>query len=154
MDRAAAAQRTSSGGATLTVQADGSVLAGGKNPSPDTYTIVAETDLERITGVRIEVLPDPSLPAGGPGRCFNGNLALAEVALDAAPRERRVSCPTRGLRPSPGRLLPNEPWRLARGRRDRRRSAHGLVHLSSSEQSPHGRLGSSRAVRCRREGRC
>ena len=76
----------SSGGATLTVQADGSILAGGKNPCPDTYTIVAETDLERITGVRIEVLPDSSLPAGGPGRCFNGNLALAEVALDAAPR--------------------------------------------------------------------
>ena len=76
----------SSGGATLTVQADGSVLAGGQNPSPDTYTIVAETDLERITGVRIEVLPDASLPAGGPGRCYNGNLALAEMALDAAPR--------------------------------------------------------------------
>ncbi|MHB0961236.1 MAG: alpha-amylase family protein [Pirellulaceae bacterium] len=76
----------STGGATLTVQSDGSILAGGKNASPDTYTLVAETDLERITGVRIEVLPDSSLPSGGPGRCFNGNLALAELALDAAPR--------------------------------------------------------------------
>jgi hypothetical protein len=77
----------SSGGATLTMQPDGSVLASGKNPSPDTYTIVAETDLQRITGVRIEVLPDPSLPASGPGRCANGNFALAEVALDVAPRD-------------------------------------------------------------------
>jgi len=76
----------SAGGATLAVQEDGSILASGSNASPDTYTIVAETDLERITGLRIEVLPDASLPAGGPGRCANGNLALAEVTLEAVPR--------------------------------------------------------------------
>ncbi len=76
----------SEGGATLTVQADGCVLASEKNPSPDTYTIVADTPLEGITGVRIEVLPDSSLPSGGPGRSYNGNLALAEVVLDVAPR--------------------------------------------------------------------
>lgn len=81
----------SAGGATLTVQEDGTILAGGTNPSPDTYTIVADTDLERVTGVRIEVLPHSSLPARGPGRCFNGNLALTEVGLQAAPRNNETA---------------------------------------------------------------
>jgi hypothetical protein len=76
----------SAGGASLGVLADGSVLASGKNPTPDTWTLEAETDLSRITAVRLEVLPDPSLPSGGPGRAFNGNLALGEVRLEAAPR--------------------------------------------------------------------
>ena len=75
----------SAGGATLTIGADGSLLASGKNPSPDTYAIVAETDLQAITGIRLDVLPDPSLPAGGPGRCYNGNFALAEFAVTAEP---------------------------------------------------------------------
>jgi hypothetical protein len=76
----------SAGGASLAVLADGSVLASGKNPTPDTWTLEAETDLARITAIRIEVLPDPSLPSGGPGRAFNGNLALGEVRLEAAAR--------------------------------------------------------------------
>jgi hypothetical protein len=76
----------SSGGATLEIQADGSVLAGGKNPSPDVYTIVADTDLGGITAFRLEVLSDPGLPSGGPGRAYNGNFALAELSVEIAPR--------------------------------------------------------------------
>lgn len=33
------------------------------------------------TGVQLEVLPSPSLPAGGPGRSSNGNFVLNEFAL-------------------------------------------------------------------------
>ncbi len=73
------------GGATLKLQADGSVLAGGKNPDADAYDLVATTDVTGITGVRLEVLSDPSLPHGGPGRDPDGNFFLSEVEVEATP---------------------------------------------------------------------
>lgn len=80
-----AATLASAGGATLTKQPDSSVLVSGNAPATDTYTVTATTPLAGITGVRIEVLPDDSLPAKGPGRADNGNFVLNEVKLTAAP---------------------------------------------------------------------
>jgi hypothetical protein len=71
----------STGGATLTRQKDGAVLAGGPRPERDTYTITAKGVLPRITAVRLEVLADESLPKHGPGRQDNGNLHLSEFQL-------------------------------------------------------------------------
>jgi hypothetical protein len=76
----------SAGGATLRKLPDGSILAGGDNPSPDRYTITVQTELSGITGFRLEVRPDPSLPSGGPGRAVNGNFALNEFCVTASPR--------------------------------------------------------------------
>jgi hypothetical protein len=73
----------SKGGATLTKQPDGSILAGGKNPFPETYTVTANTNLTGITAIRLEVLADPSLPAKGPGRANNGNFVLNEFTVTA-----------------------------------------------------------------------
>jgi hypothetical protein len=73
----------SKGGAVLTVQKDGSVLASGKNPSPETYTVTAKTKLSGITGIRLEALNDPSLPVKGPGRAGNGNFVLNELKVAA-----------------------------------------------------------------------
>jgi cytochrome c553 len=75
----------SAGGATLTKQPDGSLLASEKNPDFDTYTLVAETTLEKITGVRVEALADPSFVKGGPGRASNGNIALTDLRVTAEP---------------------------------------------------------------------
>jgi hypothetical protein len=75
----------SAGGATLTTKRDGSVLASGKNPHPEVYTVRARTALTGITGFRLEVLPDPSLPSHGPGRAPNGNFVLNEFRVSAAP---------------------------------------------------------------------
>src|SRR5437773_2864924 len=69
------------GGATLTRQSDGSLLASGPRPERDTYTITAASPLPGITAVRLEVLADESLPKGGPGRQDNGNLHLSEFQL-------------------------------------------------------------------------
>jgi hypothetical protein len=77
---------TSAGGATLTKRPDRSLLAGGKRPDVDTYTITAHTDLKGITGIRLEVLTDDSLPHKGPGRQDNGNLHLNEFRVKAAPK--------------------------------------------------------------------
>ncbi|HEV3025529.1 MAG TPA: DUF1549 and DUF1553 domain-containing protein, partial [Pirellulales bacterium] len=75
----------SAGGAALTKQADGSVLASGTLPATDTYTFTGTTEAVGITGFRLELLPDPSLPANGPGRPPNGNLVLNEFKVAAAP---------------------------------------------------------------------
>jgi hypothetical protein len=91
----------SAGGATLTKQSDGSILASGQNPSPDTYTVVADTKLSGITGIRLEVLDDPRLPSHGPGRACNGNLALREFTVTAAPSGKPAdSRPIRLRKPS------------------------------------------------------
>src|SRR5579883_700568 len=74
----------SAGGTTLTKQPDCSVLASGKNPFPETYTITAKIRLTGITAIRLEVLPDPSLPGHGPGRSENGNFHLDEFRVTAA----------------------------------------------------------------------
>ncbi len=76
----------SKNGAKLTIQKDGSVLASGANPATDTVTVLVETDLEAITGLRLEALADDSLPAKGPGRVKHGNFVLSEIHLSAAPR--------------------------------------------------------------------
>ena len=77
----------SSGGATLTKQADGSILVMGNNAATDTYTITANTDLKGITAIRLEVLPDNSLPAKGPGRAPNGNFVLSEFKVASEPAD-------------------------------------------------------------------
>ena len=79
----------------MTKQADGSILASGKNPSPDTYTVTADTNLNGITGIRLEVLDDPQLPSHGPGRAYNGNFALSEFTVTAVPQDN----PTAAARP-------------------------------------------------------
>jgi len=75
----------SAGGATFTTQDDGSILVSGENPEKDTYTLVATTELQGITGLRLEVLPDESLPKEGPGRDRLGNFVLSEIGLAEVP---------------------------------------------------------------------
>jgi hypothetical protein len=83
----------SKGGATLTKQKDGSILASGKNPSPETYTLTAQTKLTGITAIRLEVLPDASLPGKGPGRAPNGNFVLNEFKLAFTPSGEKKAKP-------------------------------------------------------------
>ena len=73
----------SADGATLTRQDDGSILATGKNPDFDTYTLVAKTPLRGVTAIRLEALEHPSLVKGGPGRADNGNIDLTDFQVVA-----------------------------------------------------------------------
>ena len=75
----------SSAGSTLTLLSDGSVLVGGPTPNTDIYTFSASTNLTGITGFRLEVLTDASLPNGGPGRAGNANFVLSEFTVTAVP---------------------------------------------------------------------
>ncbi len=72
--------------ATMTVLEDGSVLVSGDKPNYDTYMVELPANLPRITALRLEVLPDPSLPEGGPGRAplhSVGDFLLSEVEAAA-----------------------------------------------------------------------
>jgi mono/diheme cytochrome c family protein len=81
----------STGGATLRVLQDGSILASGTNPMADTYVLEAPVPASAITGVRLEVLPDPSLPKGGPGRDPAGNFFLSDFQVEIAPANNRAA---------------------------------------------------------------
>ena len=85
-------EATSKGGATLSRQADGSLLASGKNPDQELLTLKARVDLP-VASIRVEALTDPSLKKGGPGRADNGNFALSDVRLSANGKRIKLSGP-------------------------------------------------------------
>lgn len=78
-------QLDSSGGQKHYLLDDGSVLAAGYAPTKHTTEFTAKSDLGKITAVRLELLNDPSLPRGGPGRSIFGLFALSEFRVVAAP---------------------------------------------------------------------
>ena len=83
----------SSGGATLVVQPDLSVLSTGKNPAHDIYTINLGTDQQGLTALRLEALPHPSFGNQSLSR-GNGNFVLTgfevSVSSKADPKPRPV----------------------------------------------------------------
>jgi formylglycine-generating enzyme required for sulfatase activity len=71
-------------GSKLELQKDGSIFVD-QPAKKDNYTLVFETDLKGIKGMRLEALPDSRLPFGGPGWNANGNFVLSQLSLHAAP---------------------------------------------------------------------
>ncbi|MFO0953841.1 MAG: DUF1549 domain-containing protein [Isosphaeraceae bacterium] len=72
--------------ATMEVLPDGSILVSGDKPNNDVYTVEIPAGSAPVTALRLEVLPDPSLPDGGPGRAplFSvGDFLLTEFLVDA-----------------------------------------------------------------------
>jgi hypothetical protein len=61
---------------------DQSLLAAGYAPTKMTESFRNTNQLSGIRAVRIELLTDPNLPYGGPGRSFMGTCALTEFAVD------------------------------------------------------------------------
>jgi hypothetical protein len=72
------ASAISTGGATLTKQADASWLAGGTRPVHDNYILAIRPPAGKLHALRLEALADDHLPQHGPGRYDNGNFHLSE----------------------------------------------------------------------------
>jgi hypothetical protein len=68
-------------GVKFLIETDQSILVGGTNPAEATYTVTAKFPTGKMTGLRLEVLPDPSLGAQGPGRTEHGNFVLNRLEL-------------------------------------------------------------------------
>ena len=80
----------SEGGATFTRQPDNSYLVSGKNTDKDRYFFETTLPAGGLTAMRLEVMADPSLPKGGPGRFpANGHLAMSKVLTTVAGTEFR-----------------------------------------------------------------
>ncbi len=54
----------------LTLQDDDAVFVTGDITKQDTYFVSARPQMKGVTALRIEALPDPRLPAGGPGMTY------------------------------------------------------------------------------------
>jgi hypothetical protein len=98
---------TGTGGETLQVLGDGSVLAGGNMPDTTTYTVTARGISGNVTGFRLEVLEHPSLPNNGPGRAGHGNWVLSEFLVS---HRGGVSVPNRAPRGTPDALVATQSF--------------------------------------------
>lgn len=115
----------SASGTTFTKQPDHSLLAGGTRPDTDTYTITATTTLSGITGVRLEVLADESLPHKGPGRQDNGNLHLSEFQVKVGPASDPAAAKLVTLQ-NPKADFDQQDWDIAKALDGNERTAWGI----------------------------
>jgi hypothetical protein len=70
-----------SGGVTLTGRPDKSILAAGPPANGPVYEIAVTAPQRLVTGLKVEALPDASLPNRGPGRDVYGNFVLTHVTV-------------------------------------------------------------------------
>ncbi len=64
---------------------DHSFIPRGDNPPTGVYYLSAKTNLKNITGIRLELMTDHTLPRTGPGRSSQGIAWLSEFNVEAAP---------------------------------------------------------------------
>ncbi len=74
---------TSMGGASMRKLPDASILVEGTNPQDDTFELVAKSP-QGFHALRIDAIPDRSLPLFGPGRNADGNFFLTRISLSPA----------------------------------------------------------------------
>ena len=72
-------QRQAADGPALEDRGKGVYLAKGADPDKTVYTLTADSYPAAMTGLRLEALPQESLPTGGAGRASNGNFVVTEV---------------------------------------------------------------------------
>lgn len=77
----------STGGQKYLPLKDSSFLAQGYAPTKHRVKMTVRTDVQNITAFRLELLTDPNLPLGGPGRSIKGTGALTEFEVEAAPAD-------------------------------------------------------------------
>jgi hypothetical protein len=73
-------------GTELAQDADGVITARGPDPRHEDYRIIGPVPLPRVTGFRLEVLPDPSHTKGGLSRSATGDFILTDVKVQVRRR--------------------------------------------------------------------
>src|ERR1051326_4983036 len=76
-------EEISTGGERYMPQRDGSFIALGYAPTKHTVKLWVTNELQNISAFRLDLLTDPNLPCGGPGRSFKGTCALTEFKVEA-----------------------------------------------------------------------
>ena len=67
-------------GVNAVTEPDHSILISGKNVAQAVYGVTVNVG-EGLEAIRLEALPDKSLPHNGPGRASNGNFVVSELIL-------------------------------------------------------------------------
>jgi hypothetical protein len=124
------AEFKSGGGATLEKKDDKSILASGANPSNDVYTVITHTDLNRVTGLRLEVLSDDSLPEKSLGRQRNGNFVLSRFEATIAPQDNSSGA---------------QPIVFAKASADRTQDGYSVTNLIDGKDGPGWAVGANDA---------
>ncbi|MCG8651818.1 MAG: tetratricopeptide repeat protein, partial [Pirellulales bacterium] len=73
-------------GATHRILEDQSILVTGTHGDTDVYHVELDCSLPKVAAIRIEAIPDPSLPKLGSGRGARGDFVLTEVQANISPR--------------------------------------------------------------------
>jgi len=72
----------STGGQRYLPLPDSSLIAQGYAPTKHRVKLTLKTALPKITAVRLELLNDPNLPLGGPGRSIQGTGGLTQIDIE------------------------------------------------------------------------
>ena len=86
----------SSEGTVLKQNKEGTVIASGPNPRQDDYRFITPVKLPRITGLRLEILPDASHTKGMFSRGKSGEFLLTDIKVQI---RRRDSSQIRDITP-------------------------------------------------------
>ena len=148
-------------GTQLKLLKDGSVLATGASPDQNVYTITCRPDLSGITGFRLEVLPDESLPQKGPGRAGNGNFVVSElrVALINGKPPRSMPVPLQNATATieqtlAGEVTPYGKWSAASAiDQDRKGSSWGWAILPDAGKRNQLVVESARTLKLEKDAR-
>jgi hypothetical protein len=71
--------------ATLTAEADDTIVASGTLWADDSYTLTFRTHHRGIKALRLEALATPAAPGGGPGTGKDGSFRLSTMTVTATP---------------------------------------------------------------------
>jgi hypothetical protein len=72
---------TTDSGEKAKILPDQSALFEGPGPATDTYTLVFDAKDSVVDRIRLDVLADPGIVSGGPGRTAHGNFVLSEIQV-------------------------------------------------------------------------
>ncbi len=81
---------TSATGAKFEQKDDGSTLVIGPATKREVYVIESASPLTKFTGLRLELIPDPSHVGGAVGRGLEGNIVLSRIHLFVRPPKGEV----------------------------------------------------------------
>ncbi|MEJ7604799.1 MAG: DUF1553 domain-containing protein [Bryobacteraceae bacterium] len=73
------------GGQRYFARKDGSMISLGYTPAKFRQKIYVKTEVQNITAIRLDLLTDPNLAMGGPGRSPTGAAALSEFDVEVTP---------------------------------------------------------------------
>jgi hypothetical protein len=62
-------------------EADGAIQSTGPNPNQDDYQLTTPITLDRVTGIKLEVFPEPSRAEGGYTRNKSGHFILTDIKV-------------------------------------------------------------------------